>query len=243
MSDATVQTVTETPEVEIPQPAESIADHAAQFSPEAQRAAVEAADETPAAEKKPHPSDAQKRERETGKWTEGKVRHRAKSQQASPEDVPRIKELTGKLRAAEEELTRLKTQGASAPQVQQAQQRVENVQTQQARQQQGDPEPKENDPKYNGNYLLYLNDHTRWVARDEWATHQRQEREHASARQVMQTWTERVNKARDKYADFDQVAFSQTNIPPGSPVDAWIMEHEARCSRNGLRPTELRRPA
>jgi len=51
---------------------------------------------------------------EQGKFTKT-PRHRAKSQQASPDDVPRIRELTAKLRAAEERAAELERRPPAAP--------------------------------------------------------------------------------------------------------------------------------
>jgi hypothetical protein len=79
---------------------ESLSDHEAQFAPGVERPALtEAVDEGS--------DDKAGAERDDkGKF---KPRHRAKSQEASPEDVPRIKELTKRLRETEAERDALKT--------------------------------------------------------------------------------------------------------------------------------------
>jgi hypothetical protein len=72
----------------------SLSDHEAAFSPGVAH---------PAAEPEPEPDAYGVARDEQGKFT--KPRHRAKSQQATPEDVPRIQELTRKHREAEERAT------------------------------------------------------------------------------------------------------------------------------------------
>jgi hypothetical protein len=80
----------------------SLADHEAAFAPGAK----------PAAPAEPADPDAAATERdETGKF---KPRHRAKSQEATPDDVPRIAALTKRLRETEAERDALKTR-QSAP--------------------------------------------------------------------------------------------------------------------------------
>lgn len=90
----------ETPTPEVVEPAESIAEHAAQFQPEAQR---ERAEEL--AEQRRENAATQKRT-DRGEFDSG--RHRAKSQQAGPEDVETIRTLTKELRTKEEELRKAK---------------------------------------------------------------------------------------------------------------------------------------
>jgi hypothetical protein len=102
-----------------PQPeATSVADHAAQFGPEAQQEPV--ADPAPQAPTARQQAAAQRaRDEASGKFAREQERHRAKSQQAKAEDVPRIKELTAKWRDAERRLEEL----------QQRQQRLEKFAT------------------------------------------------------------------------------------------------------------------
>lgn len=90
----------------------SLADHEAQFHPGAAARAVEATAEVvqepeAQAELESEETPAQKEARsrdESGKFT----KHRAKSQQASPEDVPRIQRLTKEREQAREEAAALK---------------------------------------------------------------------------------------------------------------------------------------
>lgn len=72
--------------------AESVQDHAARYGPDAAS--------NPEPTPPPKPDAQQRRDRDTGQYQSGKVRHRAKSSQATADDVPRIRELTAKQRAA-----------------------------------------------------------------------------------------------------------------------------------------------
>jgi hypothetical protein len=84
----------------------SLEDHEAAFGPGGTGEAPDAPDPAPVAEAKADPApDAADRD-DQGRFKS--PRHRAKSQQASPEDVPRIRDLTAKLRAAEAERDALK---------------------------------------------------------------------------------------------------------------------------------------
>jgi hypothetical protein len=100
-----VETPTPEPELQAPTDAESVADHAAQFSPEAQKDAP-----PPPAPPALTPEQVRARD-DAGRFA--KERHRAKSQRASAEDVPRIKELTAKWREAERQLAELRQQPAA----------------------------------------------------------------------------------------------------------------------------------
>lgn len=106
------------------QPEESgdLADHEAAFGPGGTGAVPEPAEAAPEA---PEPAQAQMADpRQADRDEQGRFqktpRHRAKSQQASPADVPRIQELTAKLRAAEAERDALKARPSvpAAPQPQ-----------------------------------------------------------------------------------------------------------------------------
>lgn len=193
------------------------------------------------ADKAAHHSEAQRREKETGKFEPGKVRHRARSQQAGPEDVPRIAALTARAKGAEErldaanrELEALRRQHASPAQIDRAERRVEQAEVKIAPVvDESDPEPKEDDPKYGGDYGKYLVDNARWAARDErrqWDAKQAREAESTRQRETEQatirTFGERIAAAKTKYADFETVAFGPSPIPVGSPTDAFIMEDD-----------------
>ena len=164
-------------------------------------------------EKAAHHAESQKREKD-GKFTEGKTRHRAASQQARAEDVPRIKELTARARSAEDRLAaaeaevhRLKTQHAPAAQVAQAERKVEQAE-QRTTADASDPEPNEDDAKYGGDYAKYLRDVTRWETRqeikaDRAETEQRAEkaqREEAKTATI-KTFAERLTTAGTTYGD------------------------------------------
>jgi hypothetical protein len=87
---------TETTETVTPPPAVSIADHAAQFDPQVVK---EAEREEPLVTP---PAAVRARDPKSGQFSD-KPRHRAQSQKAAAADVPRIAELTKRLREAERE--------------------------------------------------------------------------------------------------------------------------------------------
>lgn len=226
-----VQETVAAPVVEEPTPlpeAPSIADHASQFSKEAQ---ATQADETPEEkEARLHHSAQQKREKETGKFEPGKKRSHKDS--ARPEDVPRIHKLTSEKNAAldrvaslEAEVTRLKTQHAPPAQIAKAEAKVEAA---------SDPEPKEDDPKFAGDYGKFLRAAAAWEGREAYRNEKKAERDavtktqkEETERAALKSWGDRVTAAKAKYADFEAVAFGPTVIPDGSAIDAWIMEHKA----------------
>ncbi len=167
-----------------------------------------------------HHSANQKREKDTGKFDTGKVRHRAKSQQASPEDVPRIRELSGKVKTAEEgkrtsdervaaleeEVKRLKANHAPASQIERAEKKADAA---------DDPEPNAEDPKYaaNGGVVKYIADQARWAAREAIRSQRQQDSDDAATSQkaarhqeASDAFTARVKVTAAKYADFEDVA-------------------------------------
>ena len=161
--------------------------------------------------------EQQKREKD-GTFTEGKTRHRAQSQQARAEDVPRIQALTARakgaedrLAAAEAEVARLRTQHAPAAQVSAAERQVERAEQRvPAQAAADDPEPVEDDPKYGGDYAKYLRDVTRWETRqalkaDRAETEQRatQAKRDEAKTATIRTFTERLTAAKEKYQDFE----------------------------------------
>ena len=164
--------------------------------------------------KEAHHSEAQKREKD-GKFTEGKTRHRAQSQQARAEDVPRIRELTARAKSAEErlasaeaEVARLKTQHAPPAQVAAAERKVEQAERTTATAY--DPEPTEDDPKYQGDYGKYLRDVTRWETRQalkadkaEAAKQTEQAKREEAKTATIRTFAERLETAKGKYDDFE----------------------------------------
>ena len=100
------------------QPEESgdLADHEAAFGPDGTGELPEAADATsePLAPVAQTPEERQAERDAQGRFQKT-PRHRAKSQQAGAGDVPRIQELTAKLRAAEAERDALKARPAASP--------------------------------------------------------------------------------------------------------------------------------
>ncbi len=240
LAPTTVETTEVTPEAQ-PEAA-SILDHAAQFGPQAREALADA-DEDP--EKPAHPSAQQRRDRENGQFRDGKVRHRAKSQQAGPDDVPRIAALTGAKNAAEEratraeaELARLRTQHAPPAQIAQAERTADAAANE-------DPEPNPEDKKYEGNggVVKYVADQARWAARDEArAMRQRDAESTATAQKatahkaLIDGFSGRVDAAKTKYPDFEDVALKTpakwldpktgSALPGGEALDAFIMQDD-----------------
>jgi hypothetical protein len=227
-----------------PEPELSVTDHAQAYSPTR-------ADETPAeAEERRHHSAEQRREKETGKFADGKIRHRAQSQRATPEDAPRIQQLTGRAKAAEEraqaaetELQRLRSQQAPPAQIARAEAKVE--QTQAATQQAGgfrEPEPAEDDPAFANDYAKYLRAVAKWEGRKaqfEWREQEAQVRQQArqidAQQRELSAWGGRMTAAAQKYPDFHEVAMlapvpwldPQGNpLPHGVAIDAFIREDD-----------------
>lgn len=194
----------------------SVQEHAKLYGE--QKDAFPAEEKATLEEKAAHHSEAQRREKD-GTFTEGKVRHRAQSQQARPEDVPRIRELTARakgaedrLAAAEAEVARLRTQHAPPATVAAAERKVERAEQRvPAQAAADDPEPVEDDPKYGGDYAKYLRDVTRWETRQalkadkadaEQRSRQAQRDEAKTA--TIRTFAERLTAAKAKYDDFEE---------------------------------------
>jgi hypothetical protein len=204
-----------------PEPELSLAEHEAQFGTEGRGPQPEP--EPGPDEPEPEP-DGRRVERDaSGKFVKPE-RHRAKSQQAGAGDVPRIQELTRKLRETEAERDALRTAPrptlspppAPAPAV--ADRDV-------ARPAAPAGKPKIDDFQEYGDYVEALAD---WKI----AEARRQDREttqrETEARQVADSWRTKVDAAKTKYADFEQVALlAPTAIPQGSLIDAWILEHRS----------------
>lgn len=186
---------------------------------------------------------------ESGRDDKGRFirpRHRAVSQQARSEDVPRIAELTRRLRDAEAERDRLKGGVASPPP-------VASVPTPPVEPSRpagsvpptaapspyppvaaaaDDPEP---DPeKYSGDGSLtkWMRDHARWSAREElraaraeYEQRQAEAQRAAKSAQLTSDWEASKAIARTKYPDFEKVALlAPTIIPEESMIDLWIVE-------------------
>lgn len=171
-------------------------------------------------------------------------RHRARSQQAGPDDVPRIAELTKKLRETETELAALKTP-VVAPVVPPAQSPASS----QARPAVApapppviaadkDPEPTETlDPstqKPYEDFTKFVRDHGRWAARDEmrtartaWEKQTAEETAAAEQTRLSESWATGVQAAKQQHKDFEAVAFGTAPWAKGSLIDRWIAEHPA----------------
>lgn len=223
------------PEPEAPT---SILDHAKQFGPNAEKADPV---EEPVDPLKPiRPVDQQKRDQ--GKFAEGRKPMKAK------DAVERINQLTGRAKTAEErasaaesrlqsaegELQRLRSQHAPAAQIAKAEEKVERAEAK-IDAPSDDPYPSEDDPKYGGDYGKVLEDRARWAARDEYRKREMAQREQTERQRQQQehherlgSFTKRIDAAKGRYQDFEQVAFQQA-VPwdDGSAIDAWIMEDDA----------------
>jgi len=151
-------------------------------------------------------------------------RHRAASQVATPEDSPRIRELTRKWREAESErdALRARLQAPASPPTP-ASPPAAPVQT----------TPKPTPDKFE-DYSAYVEALTDWKTDLKLAAAEQQRQQAEQQRQADQerqrltkSWTERVAAAKSKYPDFAEVALeADTRIPPGSLIDAWILEHK-----------------
>jgi hypothetical protein len=242
---ATDESVSETPATDSaprpsapPDESSSLADHEQRFGPNARQEPHESPAETPTAEptEETAPSGDQPAEIEEERDEKGRFlprkRHRAASQVASPEDSPRIRELTRKWREAESERDALRdalrarsggdglTPAAAARPAPPPPLPAD------------DPEPQ---PGGYDDYSKFVAENARWHARQELRAWEQQRQAAEQQRQAEQerqrltkSWTERVAAAKQKYSDYAEVALeSDTPIPQGSLIDAWILEHEA----------------
>ena len=155
-----------------------------------------------------------------------KGRHRAKSQQATAADAPRIAELTRKLREAE---TTLATERASRQAPQQ--------QAQPPPQAQNVPRGTLDQPPQLKTFVNALKDgedydhavqrHAEALADYKLDQRDRQHAERQSERAFFEGFKGRVEAATAKYPDFKEVALdAPSRIPEGSAVDRWIWEHK-----------------
>lgn len=236
------------PEAPEPTPVLPVLEHASKYSPEGRKKDIEArAHETPD-QRTEREAKAQRTRDEAGKFQK-ESRHKAASQQATPDDVPRINKLTARAKTAEEalaaanaELARLRAERAPQAQITRAEANVEAKQEQVSPSTFKEPEPDENDPKFAGDYGKYLRAAAAWEGRKAYHEAREGERQQQEltakqnqAREALKTFADRNDAARQRYPDFDQVAFEApapwlkpdgTAIPNGQTLDAWIMEHE-----------------
>ncbi len=206
----------------------SLAEHEAEFG----------ADKRPSADPEPEPEEDNRRapqdRDEAGKFKPEK--HRAAKSEARAGDVPRIQELTKKLREAEAERDALRARPL-APATTTSPAATDTVPrgTSAAPTITATAEPKIDDFQEYGDFVK---------AQIDWsiAEARRQDRETAQKEQesakLTASWVERVDSAKAKYADFEQVALlAPTNIPQGSLIDAWILEDTTGADVLYLSPT------
>lgn len=220
------------------EPALSIADHAAQFGPNA-TPSEETDDAAAAVVSTPHSATTQRRE-DNGQWRQG--RHRAKSQQAGPGDAPRIAELTGKWRTAEQERDALRAEVErlkAAPRQdnhQNAAQTIARVEpTPSARptpaaatSDDPEPDPADTTTYADGQYdRKFMTDYARWAAREEHREIQKRQASETAEQARGKAWSDNVTAARAKYPDYDAIAFAPTLIKKDTPIDVFIMEDES----------------
>src|SRR5437899_8303897 len=149
-----------------------------------------------------------------------KPKHHSAKHAARSEDAPRIRDLVAQVHALEAERDALRT---PAPVVPRAPQPVV-----------AEPTPKPTPDKFS-DYSEFIEALTDWKTDQKLAAaeQQRQQREQQRAAEIEQqrvakSWTERVQAAKARYPDFDEIALqSETAIPQGSLIDAWILEHES----------------
>lgn len=166
-----------------------------------------------------------------------KVRHRAKSQQASPEDAPRIQELTKRLRAAEAERDALKApQARPAPReerppvAQPAAQSASQHAPPQVQPTRPEPNVDEVGSKYE-TYEQFTRDLAKWdreqeaAERETKAQQDKQQREQSEAQQTWErahaTYAERLTEFTKTHADFPTLLAQHAAINiPAAPYQA-----------------------
>jgi len=200
-----------------PEPEQSLAEHEAEFGSAAQR---------PAADPEPEPDEDPRRpprERDDqGKFTKP-PKHRAAKQEATAADVPRIAELTRRLRETEAERDALRSRPRTAPiEAPGVPDAILHPPVPRGNTATTATKPKIDDFQEYGDYVEALAD---WKI----AEARRQDREvaqkDAETARISASWRERTEAAKAKYADFEQVALlAPTTIPQGSLIDAWILE-------------------
>ncbi len=219
----------QTPPASAPAPEPTLAEHEAQYAtPEARAKAKTAPAAAAPAGTEDAPSsdvdDAAAGDRdEAGRFKPG--RHRAKSQQAGPADVPRIAELTRKLRETEARLADIEartSRPAPTPAPEPKSPPPAPIELPAG----FPPEPKPED--FPDDVLKYVAAQARWAAKAEIALENIARERHEAERSRTQTFVGRVNDAKAKYDDFEAVALNApTRIPPGSAIDHYVMEHKA----------------
>ncbi len=201
-------------------PEPTLAEHEAEFG---------TVDKRPQADPEGEPEEDSRRpprdRDETGKFVKPTDKHRAAKQEAGPRDVPRIQELTRKLREAETERDALRARPAA--QVADSPRPVANQPPAATvpRGTSASEKPKIDNFQEYGDYVEALAD---WKIAEARKQDAEQSHKQAESNRIAQNWRERVDGAKARYEDFEQVALlSPTSIPQGSLIDAWILEHKA----------------
>ena len=184
---------------------DSLAEHEASFGAEARRQPDESK-----ADADPEPASEPRERDKEGKFT--KPRHRARSQQATAEDVPRIQELTRKHREAEERAT------AAERRAEEAERRI--AERRETREEPPAPKPvaKATFPTFEDYIAQPGKESTDWYtyqdARAEWLYDQRRAAERAEEaktkaeqdyQRLADTYSADVEKTRKEFSDFDDV--------------------------------------
>ena len=193
-------------------PEPSLAEHEAQFGDAKARAAQLAEGE---------PTEGEPESPRTARGPDGKFvkpsKHRAAKAEAGADDPPRIAELTRKWREAERERDEWKARASAAPMpVAKPAEPAKSVAAAE--------KPKIESFQEYGDYVEALADwkiaEARRVDREERQREQQQT-------QLVTSWKTRVDEAKTRYSDYEQVALqSPTRIPQGSLVDAWVLEDD-----------------
>lgn len=196
------------------EPESTLADHEAEFgSLEKRPASNSDRDPDDEAQRQPRERD------EAGKFVKP-PKHRAESQQASPRDVPRIAELTRRLRETETERDALRA--AHVPHPAATPVPIAPSPPSPAPVAATPDKPKIEAFTDYGDYVEALADWKIAQARTADRAAQQQEAEQT---RITTAWRTRVEAAKDRYPDFDAIALqAPTTIPQGSLIDAWILE-------------------
>lgn len=230
-----------TPPAEIATPEPSLAEHEAEFSP----AAVESREATA----DPIPDPAASTAATDARDDKGRFRHRAKSQQAGPDDVAKITEYTKRYRDAEEAAALGLTQDANeSPRVFELRKRAALAEAlrdakaasapraQQPQAQAPPPrpaptalvKPNPEDPKYVYGMAdpAFLEDLSDWKVETKLQARDQQHQERTAEWTRGQSFAKKVDAAKAAYPDFQKVALDPpSQIPPGSLIDRYIWDH------------------
>lgn len=212
------ETPAETPPAEL-----TLAEHEAQYSPEARaRAATPAEDDESEVAR-----DAQ------GRFRRDNATRRSQTHAATDADRPRIRELTRRLREAEEERDALRRPAAVPAGAPTQAAPVAPV----ARPAPPQAPPAADAPRLQ-TYIDQLQPHEDYNhaverharAMSEWGIQQwvQQQTQQAAARQFAESFQQKVESAKAAYPDYAQVALDAPSaIPQGSLIDRWIWEHKS----------------